>query len=153
KSDFSGSHFPFSCVTASLTCLESRLLLGVFFHPRELMAPHPFECARPFPERTNRHSIHSIKHLASLPSNVHEADFLQHLEVLRNRGLLHCESVHDFADRALLHGDVVEDVATARLGHGVESVGGCGCAWHGSNIFPYRNMSRIIFFGPWLWSL
>src|SRR5262249_42840093 len=109
------------------------------------MTPEPLECARPFPERANGHGVNAIKHLAALPSNIHETDFLEHFEVLGNGRLFHFQGIDDFADGALLEGEVIEDVAATRFGDGVEGVGSCSSPWHGSNIFPYRNMSSAIF--------
>src|SRR5262245_14890313 len=41
-----------------------------------------------------------------------------------------------------------ENVAAARLCNGVEGVGRCRSARHGTNIYPYRHMSSTIFAGP-----
>src|SRR5262249_50802468 len=112
------------------------------------MTPEPLESARPFPERANAHSVNAIKHLTALPSNIHEADFLEHFEVLGNGRLFHFQGIDDFADGALLKGEEIQNVPAARLGDGVEGVGSCSSAWHDSNIFPYRNMSSTIFPGP-----
>src|SRR5260221_1353385 len=109
------------------------------------MAPHPFERARPFPERANRHCIYTVEHLSSLPPRFNQTDLAQHLQMLGDGGLLHFHGVDDLADRAFLHGDKVQNVATAGFGDGVESVGSGGCACHAANICPYRNMSSIIF--------
>src|SRR5256885_13163180 len=109
------------------------------------MAPHPFEGGRPFPQRANRHRIYTVEHLSSLPPRFNETDLAQHLQMLGDGGLLHFHGVDDFADRAFLERQVVENIAAPRFGYGVECVGGGGCSRHAANIFPYRNMSSIIF--------
>src|SRR5258708_24153807 len=58
--------------------------------------------------------------------------------------LLDGESVNNLADGAFFKGQERQDVAAARFGDGVKGVGGGGGAWHGTNIYPYRNMSRTI---------
>src|SRR5579859_1646569 len=112
------------------------------------MAPHAFEGGRPFPQRANRHCIDTVEHLSSLPPRFNQTDLAQHLQMLGDGGLLHFHGVDDLADRALLQSEVIEDVAAARFGDGVESVGGCSRSSHDANIFPYQNMSSIIFYFP-----
>ena len=71
------------------------------------MKPESLERACPFPKRANGHGIDAIKHLTALPSNIHEADFLEHFKVLGNGRLFHFQGIDDFADGALLQGEVI----------------------------------------------
>src|SRR5882724_5040821 len=64
--------------------------------------------------------------------------------MLGNGRLLEGESVNNLADGAFFKGEERQDVAAARFCDGVEGVRGGGSAWHGTNIYPYRNMSRTI---------
>jgi hypothetical protein len=73
-----------------------------------------------------------------------QADVLEDAEMFGNGGLFEGESVHDITDGAFIESEERQYVAAARFGDGVEGVGGGGGAWHGSNIFPYRNMSSDI---------
>src|SRR5882762_6726983 len=67
--------------------------------------------------------------------------------MLGNGRLFEGESVNNLADGAFFKGEERQDVAAARFCDGVEGVRGGGSAWHGTNIYPYRNMSRTIFGG------
>jgi hypothetical protein len=62
-----------------------------------------------------------------------------------NGWLFEVEGVDDLADAAFFEGEEGEDIATAWFCDSVESVGGGGSTRHGTNIYPYRNMSRGIF--------
>jgi hypothetical protein len=65
--------------------------------------------------------------------------------MLGNGRLLHAEAGDNVAYGSLLHGEKGKNVTSARFGDSVESVGGGGRARHGTNIYPYRNMSSAIF--------
>src|SRR6476620_12042461 len=65
--------------------------------------------------------------------------------MLGNGRLLHAEAGDNVAYGSFVRGEKGKNVTTARFGDSVESVGGGGCARHGTNIYPYRNMSRGIF--------
>src|SRR5260221_11246927 len=64
--------------------------------------------------------------------------------MLGNGRLFERECVNNLADGAFFQGDEGQDVAAARFGDGVEGVRGGGSGWHGTNIYPYRNMSSAI---------
>jgi hypothetical protein len=116
--------------------------LGELFDLVELMAPEAFEGLRPLVERTDGVGVGSVKHVAAVAADVHQANVFENAEVLGDRGLLEAQAIDDFVDGTFLKGEEVQDVAAAGFGDGVEGVGGCCGAWHGFNIFPYGNMSR-----------
>src|SRR5215471_6497586 len=122
-----------------------RARLGTFSDARQLVAPEALEGRSPFIERAYGLGIGAIEHVASLPAHFHKTDLEQDPEVLGDRRLGKAKRHHDVADRALLFDKQGEDVAAARLCHSVEGIRGSGGAWHASNIFLYRNMSRGIF--------
>src|SRR5258708_33035261 len=64
--------------------------------------------------------------------------------MLGNGRLFERQSIHNLADGAFFRGEEGQDVAAARFGDGVKGVRGGGSAWHGTNIYPYRNMSSTI---------
>src|SRR6516162_342573 len=119
--------------------------LGTFSDARQLVAPEALESRSPFIERAYGLGIGAIEHVASLPAHFHKADLEQDTKVLGDRRLGKAKRRHDVADRALLFDKQGEDVATARLCDSVEGIGGRGSARHGSNVFPYRNMSSEFF--------
>jgi hypothetical protein len=121
--------------------------LGAFLHAGKLMVPITLECARPFVQWLNGVGVGSIKHLSSLPSDIHKTDFEQHPKVLRNRRLGQTQRGDNVIYGALLGDEEGEDVAATRFGDGVEGVGGGGGARHERIIFLYGNMSSVIF-GP-----
>jgi hypothetical protein len=119
--------------------------LGPLFEAGELMPPVALECAGPFMERLNSVGVGSVKHLTALPPHLHKTDLEQYTQVLRDGRLRQIESSDDIVDGALLRYEERENVAAARLGDGVKGVGGGGGARHERSIFPYRHMSRTIF--------
>src|ERR1700722_11763256 len=125
-----------------------RFALGEVFDAVELMAPVALKGGSPLVEGADGVRVGPIKHVAAVAADADEADVFEDAQVLRDRRLLDAEGVDDFVDRAFLKDEVVQDVAAARFGDSVEGVGGCGGARHGSNIFPYGNMSRTIFRSP-----
>jgi hypothetical protein len=122
-----------------------RIALGELFDLVELVAPEALEAGGPLVERADGFGIGSVKHVAAVAADVYQANVFENAEVLGDGGLLDVEGIDDFVDGAFLKDEVVQDVAAARLGDSVEGVGGCGGARHESNIFPYGNMSSIIF--------
>ncbi len=90
--------------------------------------------------------VEPIKPLLPLFFDRHDADLSQHTKVLRNRRLRQSQRQHKSADcqRAALR-KLFNDLPPPRFGDGVEDVGCCRGSWHGSNIFPYRNMSSLFF--------
>src|SRR5919108_6637468 len=113
------------------------LCLGPFFDAQQLVFPQPFERTRPLVQRADRHSVHFVKHVATIPPNLHQAHILQNLQMLRNRRLLHLYRVHNLADGPLLCGQIIQDVPPARLCHCIERVRSCRRSCHCPNIHSH----------------
>jgi hypothetical protein len=136
----------FSCDCADLEILFGLFArLRAFLHASELVPPVSLKSAGPLVERPDRIGVGAVKHLAAVATNVNQANFEKHSEVLRDRRLREIESGDDVVDGALLRYKEAENVAATGFGHGVKGVGGGGGARHEWIIFPYRNMSRDIF--------
>jgi len=95
-------------------------------------------------KRANGICISAIKHVASIPADIDQADFKEHAEMLGDGRLGQAEAGSNIADGAFLCSKKSEDVAAARFSDGVERIGGGRGARHEGIIFPYRNMSRGI---------
>ena len=85
------------------------------------MPPEAFERLRPFVQRPDGLGVRAIEDLASVPSNVDEADVAEHLEVLRHGRLRQLEGVDDVVDWPFVN-EEREDVATPGFGDGVENI-------------------------------
>ncbi len=95
---------------------------GAFLDAQQLAFPKALERARPFVQRPDGYCVHPVKHLATLPVGLHQANTFQNFQVLRNRRLLHLHCVHNLGDGPLLHREIVQDVPAARFCYGVEGV-------------------------------
>src|SRR4029077_4511447 len=90
-----------------------------------------------------------IEHVAAVAAHVDEAHLKQDAQVLRNRGLLHPNPIHDLTYGPLLEREIVEDLPPPRLRHRIERIRSCRRSCHGRYItFPYRHMSSIFFSSP-----
>src|SRR6266404_2222001 len=109
------------------------------------MTPKTRECFGPFVHRAEGFGFGAIEHVAAVPAGGDQANVLEDAEVFGDARLFEAERGDYVAHGALLQGQEGEDSAAARFCDGVEGVGGGGGSRHGTNIYPYRNMSREFF--------
>src|SRR5882762_9450374 len=112
------------------------------------MTPVTLERFRPLVKRTDRLGIRSIEHAAPVAAHVDEAHLEQYPQMLRDRGLLHPQPVHNLPHRALLQGDKVQNLPAPWLCHRIKCIRSCRCPCHASTIHSYIGICQALFFAP-----
>jgi hypothetical protein len=110
--------------------------------------PGALEGAHPIVDGFERRAVHAIPSMSSLGADEHETHGAQHAKVFRDLRLAQSKPIDEIADRRLSGAECTEEVASASVGYGVECVGGGEWRGHGSIIFRYRNMSRVVISEP-----
>src|SRR6267143_1409422 len=109
------------------------------------MTPVTLERFRPLVKRTDRLGIRSIEHAAPVAAHVDEAHLEQYPQMLRDRGLLHPQPVHNLPHRALLQGDKVQNLPAPWLCHRIKCIRSCRCPCHASTIHSYIRICQALF--------
>ena len=108
--------------------------------------PELLKRLRPFVQGPYRLGIRPIHHVPSVSPHPHQPHVAQHLQVLRDRGLLQPQRDYDVAHRPLCIRQVNQDLPPPRLGHRIERIRSRSRSCHvGEYIFLYGNMSSAKF--------
>src|SRR6185437_1441584 len=119
-----------------------RLLLRPLLNAQQLVRPQPLKCFRPLIQRTDSLRVRLIKHLPPVPPNPHQSHLAQHLQVFRNRRLLHAEPHHQLSHGPLATRQMLQNVPPPRLGHGIKGIRSSRCSGHGQNIYSYMGICQ-----------
>ena len=109
------------------TCVR---LVEMAFERVQALCPHRAVGREPRVDLTQRLRPDPVVTPLRVDPGLDQADFTQHPQVLRYRGLADPKRAHQVTDRTLTVDQQVQDAATVRLGHHLE----CGAHSHWSNI-------------------